>query len=212
MAQRPIDRTKFFTPVRQLLFGGILRQSQVDGMNAILDGWEQRYPEGDLRWLAYQLATTAWETAHTMQPIHEYGGDAYFFRMYDPEGERGDFARRNGNTQPGDGVRFHGRGYVQLTWRSNYERMGQLLGVDLVGNPDLALDPRIAADIMFVGMERGLFTGVGLPRFFSGSTANWKGARAIINGDGDADRNGIADSIDIGCLGQSFHEILRAAR
>lgn len=52
-----------------------------------------------------------------------------------------------GNTEPGDGWRFHGRGYVQLTGRANYESVGQALGLDLVNNPDLAADREIAARI-----------------------------------------------------------------
>lgn len=52
-----------------------------------------------------------------------------------------------GNTESGDGWRFHGRGYVQLTGRANYESVGQALGLDLVNNPDLAADRDVAARI-----------------------------------------------------------------
>lgn len=52
-----------------------------------------------------------------------------------------------GNTQPGDGKRYKGRGYIQLTGRSNYKKAGKALGLDLVGNPSLAEDPKIAADV-----------------------------------------------------------------
>lgn len=177
-----INRTAFFDAARARPFGGTLTQGQVDGINAILDAWEARPEFTDLRWLAYMLATAKHETANTMQPIGEYGGDAYFFRMYDPEGERGEFARRNGNTEPGDGVRFHGRGYVQLTWRSNYAKMAALTGVDLVGHPELALEPKIAALIMFEGMKSGLFTGVGLGTYFNQIRDAPVSARKIING------------------------------
>jgi predicted chitinase len=53
-----------------------------------------------------------------------------------------------GNTQPGDGARFKGRGYVQLTGRDNYKRIGEQLGIDLVGNPDKANDPATAGLIL----------------------------------------------------------------
>lgn len=52
-----------------------------------------------------------------------------------------------GNTEPGDGWRFHGRGYVQLTGRDNYERAGREIGLDLANHPDLAADRGNAASI-----------------------------------------------------------------
>jgi predicted chitinase len=52
-----------------------------------------------------------------------------------------------GNTEPGDGWTFHGRGYVQLTGRDAYERIGKEIGQDLVHHPELAADREIAAKI-----------------------------------------------------------------
>lgn len=52
-----------------------------------------------------------------------------------------------GNTQRGDGYKYRGRGYVQLTGKWNYGHYGKMIGVDLVNNPDLAADPAIAARI-----------------------------------------------------------------
>jgi len=176
-----INRDRFFPAARAGAFGGSLTQGQVDGLNSILDAWERR-TNPDLRQLAYMLATTKHETAHTMQPIGEHGGDAYFFRMYDRDSERPEVARALGNIAAGDGVRFHGRGYVQLTGRTNYHRMSKVVGADLVENPDLALDPDVAAVILMEGMERGMFTGVGLSRYFNPVACDWVGARRIING------------------------------
>lgn len=60
----------------------------------------------------------------------------------------GEWGRRNlGNSEPGDGWNFHGRGYVQLTGRANYAKAGEALGLDLVNNPDLAADRGNAAKI-----------------------------------------------------------------
>jgi len=55
---------------------------------------------------------------------------------------------RLGNTEPGDGARFKGRGYVQLTGRDNYQRIGAQLGIDLASQPALANDPAIAGLIL----------------------------------------------------------------
>lgn len=169
-------------------------QSQVDGINVILDGWEEE-KFTDLRWLAYMLGTTFHETAGTMEPIREYGSNAYLTKMYDPFGARGGMARKMGNTHPGDGVKYCGRGYVQLTWCNNYRRMGALVHEDLVNHPDLALHPPIAAKIMFLGMTglpQDTFSGVNLQKYFNPTTEDWTGARHIVNGTDHADM--IADT------------------
>jgi hypothetical protein len=175
------DRKRFFDSVRAGILGPTLDGSEVSGCNAILDAVEGL----PVSWQAYALATAYHETAHTMQPIHEFGGPKYLHRMYDPQGARGVLAKRMGNTQPGDGVKFAGRGYVQLTWRSNYAKAGAKLGHDLVGNPDLAMRPDIAAIIMRQGMVEGWFTGKSFQSFLPHGPANlaqFSAARRIING------------------------------
>lgn len=168
------NRTTFFQYARRAPFGGRLSSEQVAGCEAILKAWETQHPDGDIRWLAYMLATTFHETAATMQPIREKGGAAYF-RKYE--------GRRDlGNTKPGDGVTYHGRGYVQLTGRRNYERAGALTHADLLAKPDLAMRPDYAATIMLDGMEKGWFTGKRLEHYFSGTKDDPVGARRIING------------------------------
>lgn len=54
----------------------------------------------------------------------------------------------NGNYKSGDGDKYRGRGYNQLTWKSNYAKMSRLIGVDIETNPDESMKPEIAAKIL----------------------------------------------------------------
>lgn len=176
------DKAKFFAECRRTVMGPTLDQDEVTGAEAIitaLDGLP-------LSWVAYALATAWHETAHTMLPCKERGGPAYFTRMYDIHGQRPAVARQLGNTQPGDGARFAGRGYVQLTGRTNYAKAGAKVGADLVADPDRAMEPEIAATILRVGMVDGWFTGRGfrscLPDRGKATAGQFAAARRIING------------------------------
>lgn len=154
-----MNREAFFAAVRHAPFAGGLSQTQVNGINAILDEWDKRHL-GDVRWLAYMLATTFHETARTMQPIREYG--------------RGRGMRY--------GTTYYGRGFVQLTWEANYRKASAVVGVDLVADPDRALELPIAAAILFDGMIKGWFTGHKLADYITGSLCDYPQARRIING------------------------------
>lgn len=87
------------------------------------------------------LATVATEVGPSLRPIKEYGGRSYFTQMYEGRSDLG-------NTRPGDGARFHGRGYIQLTGRANYREYGSRLGVPLEDRPDLALRPKVGARVL----------------------------------------------------------------
>ena len=139
----------------------------------------------NLKQIAYMLATAKHETANTFKPITEYGGKSYFNR-YDPVLANSDSRRKRaikmGNTKKGDGYKYRGRGFVQLTWKSNYKKAGDFLGIDLVNNPELALDYENAMKIMIYGMEKGIFTGKRLSNYITKSKSNYYDARKIING------------------------------
>lgn len=177
-----MDRKKFFDGIRQRPFPGKLAAGQVQGCNVILEEFGRRGLK-DPRFLSYILATTKWETDHTMQPIKEGGGIAYLrAKKYWP---------------------WFGRGYVQLTWEFNYKRMGKLIGLDLIANPDLALVPEYACKIMFEGMLQGLFTGKGLEDYFNAQKTDWHNARRIING---TDR-----AAEIASIAKQFYANITAA-
>ena len=180
-----INRTFFFSRVRSQLFTGKLSPGQVSGLTVILDAWDAQAASKDDRWLAYMLGTTFHETAFTMQPIHERGGASYFFNRYDKDGQHPDIAKRLGNSKSGDGVLFHGRGFVQLTGRTNYTKMSAAFSRNLTRDAaaaDGALEPPLAAKIMFKGMEEGVFTSKKLSDYFNGTKEDWTSARRIING------------------------------
>lgn len=192
-----IDRPFFFEQIRKEKLFTSIKQSQVDGMNFIIDRWEHS-GLSDLRWLAYMLATTFHETAKTMQPIEEYG-----------KGKNRRYGRKekmNGSLYTLPDQIYYGRGYVQLTWYENYHKMGRVLNQDLLNKPELALDPQIAADIMIEGMTLGItakgdFTGKSLENYFNGKTEDWNNARRIING--------MDKASTIGNYGKKFHKSLR---
>ncbi len=162
-----INRPFFLDQVRKTLFDGKLRHGQIDGLNAVLDSWEGGYAKKDDRWLAYMLATAHHETDRTMQPIREYG-----------RGKN----RKYGIPDHETSQIYYGRGFVQLTWRFNYEAMSKLVRDDLVWSADLALRPDYASVIMFEGMIRGSFTGRKLATYFNPEKEDWVNARRIING------------------------------
>lgn len=177
-----MNRKIFYDGVRASLFGGSLNADQVGGMETILNAWNANPISSDPRHLAYPLATTFLETAYTMQPIKEAGGRAYFTRLYDVAGDRPALAKKMGNVRRGDGPRYCGRGYVQITWYVNYEKASRVVGYDLIADPDAAMRPEFAAPIMFLGMRDGWFTGHSLSRYFNQDVDDPVGARRIING------------------------------
>ncbi|MGQ4649064.1 DUF4231 domain-containing protein [Lyngbya aestuarii] len=128
--------------------------------------------------IAYIFATTELES-HLGQYMNELGGDKYLARYN---------GRRDlGNTQPGDGPRFKGRGFCQVTGRTNYKKWSERLGIDLVSNPEKAADQAIAAKILVMGMRDGVFTGKKLSDYISSNSRDFRNARRIINGLDKAD-------------------------
>jgi putative chitinase len=179
-----MDKARFYDKARKAkLFGPTISGSELEGIEEILDSCtKHKWP---VSWVAYALATAYHETAGTMQPIKEYGGRSYYMEMYDISGKNPKRARLMGNTVLGMGALYCGRGFVQLTWYNNYLKAGQKLGVDLVKNPDLAMQCHIASKILIYGMEEGWFTGKKLSDYLGtkpGTLGQFTSCRRIING------------------------------
>ncbi len=115
------------------------------------------------------IATIGVET-EGFQPIEEYGDDAYFTENYEGRDDLG-------NTQPGDGARYHGRGFVQITGRANYHDYGEKIGIgtQLEDNPDLALDAKVAAEILACYFQDHDISD-------TAAAGDWQGVRIAVNG------------------------------
>lgn len=166
----------FYNTIRHVLFPDGLKQSQVDGIEAILKVCESIT---DNKQKAYVLATIYHECDKTMQPIEEYGKGAKY--DYGKKLKRGTGTGHRIPYETPDKI-FYGRGYVQLTWYENYEAQGGRLLVNLLDNPELVLKPDIAGDILVHGMVHGDFTGHYLSQYFNDPVTDYVNARKIING------------------------------
>ena len=219
-----MNRTAFFASIRKNPFGGSLTQSQVTGIDAILDECDKQGVT-DLRHVAYILATPMIETGGSFEPVTEslnysveslrskfpnrisasdalkYGRNAQHSANQEMIGNiiyGGEWGKKNlGNTQPGDGFRYRGRGLSQVTGRRLYEIFGY------ADKPDEMAHIKASAYAMVKAMKEGIFTGVKLSDFINTTKEDWNGARKTVNG---TDR-----SADIASHAKTFYAALKGA-
>jgi hypothetical protein len=166
---------------------GPMSVSQVGGINVLL-GEMSALAWPDPRWWAYDLATAYHETGGQMVPVKEtvFASSADRNPSDDDVKAALEHAWKAGRMPwvktPYWREGWFGRGLAQLSHEVNYRKLGDRLGVDLVGFPDQALDPAIAARILCVGMAEGLFTGKSLADYFDSDTDDPRNARRIVNG------------------------------
>lgn len=167
-----MDKAAFYRSLRAGILGPKLDDNEVSGCEAILTAMQGT----PVAHCAYALATAYHETARTMQPVRE----AYWLSE--------SWRKANLRYWP-----WYGRGYVQLTWRTNYERAdkeaaaaGLIKPGDLLANADLAMRLDLSAFIMRRGMIEGWFVpGRTLARYLPdrlGTLPQFTAARRIING------------------------------
>lgn len=127
--------------------------------------------------IAYILATAEHESDR-FATLEEYAtGDAY-------EG-RADL----GNAQPGDGRRYKGRGYVQLTGRNNYRAYAATTGVRILELPYILMNwPSLSVSVIVDGMMKGAYTGRRLDQFVNKTAQDFRNARRVVNGLDQADK------------------------
>jgi len=216
---------RFFAAVRATLYGGKLTNAQVEGLNAIAAAFE-KHGDGDRRKLAYIMATAHHETGRQFGPRVEnlnYTSAARIVAVW-PKRFTLETAKayvrrpvalankvyngRLGN-RPGsnDGWDFRGRGLPMLTGYDHYVWFGKELGVDLAGQPDLALQADIGAAALVIGMVRGKFTGKAL----APGVPDYVSARATINADaGTKSADGKTFGSMIAGYAQKFEVALKA--
>ncbi len=119
----------------------------VEQLRSIMPNLSQERAQQYLPYLNQAMAeaninTPQRKAAFLAQLAHESGELRYMEELASGSAYEG--RRDLGNTQPGDGVRYKGRGPIQLTGRANYRAAGQALGIDLEGNPERAKDPDVA--------------------------------------------------------------------
>lgn len=186
-----INRERFYKTITTKDSNGLvlfptLLQSQIDGMNAVLDYWDNNgFYDG--RHLAYIFASIFHETGlkqngkfiRTMKPVEEVGKG-----KGRPYGKK---IKHSGVAYTLPDVIFFGRGRVQNTWFENYELMGRLTGFDLLNHPELMLTDEVDIPVLFEGMMKGSssfgdFTGKCLEMYFNDDKEDPINARRIING------------------------------
>lgn len=170
-----MSNAAFFAGIRKII--GRLDQTQVDSINAIMSEADKRnITNPDM--LGYFLST-AWHEAR-LRPVREgFATSDLSARVY----VKKHYPDKYGKPAGPYNHWYYGRGLVQLTWHSNYVKVGKRIGVDLERYPDKALEPEIAAIILVDGMLGGWFNGEGhgLAYYLEGNRRDWRGARRTVN-------------------------------
>lgn len=144
---------------------GIMSHEQTQNIAQIITAF-MFYGERDFRKLSYILATSYHESRFKLiKEIRAKEGTPLY-------------AIQNKYWHTG----FYGRGLPQITHEENYRKLGKRIGVDLVNNPDLALDKVYSSNILVVGMLEGLFTGVSLNNYINKTKEDYYNARKVFNG------------------------------
>ncbi len=115
--------------------------------------------------IAYIIATAYWETNRTLKPVKE----AYWLSEA--------WRKRNLRYYP-----YYGRGFVQITWKANYKKYSDIIGVDFVSKPDKVLNPKHSMFILVHGFKHGTFTGKKISDYIGNGKSDFIGARRCING------------------------------
>lgn len=144
----------------------------------------------------WRIDTPARQAAFLAQVGHESGGLHWLVEIWGPTSAQRRYEVRQdiGNCEPGDGYRFRGRGLIQITGRDNYRQVGEVLGVDLIGQPELlGQSPLAQRSAAWWWQSRGLNELADVGRFeaitrringglngYDDRLAKWETAKAVL--------------------------------
>ena len=172
-------------------------------LNKYMNRYDINTPERAIAFLA-QVGTESGGLRYTK----EQGKDSYF--------EKYEYRDDLGNNQAGDGLRFKGRGLIQLTGRANYKKMSDKVGKDLIANPQLVEEPDLAVEVSTIFWRDRIRSGLNLNEWADklnlqqpvDSSANWSVHENItraINGG----TNGINDRADRMKRGSEIYAMIK---
>ena len=167
---QPLNKNRIVNAVSKAI--GKLNFAQKETIVKINRAFEI-YGDTETPKLAYILAT-AWHESR-LKPVRECFADT------DQEARKCVIRDNRGYKNEINGHVYYGRGFVQLTWEANYREMSNLLNIDFLNNPDLALVPENAAKIIVYGMINGTFTTKKLSNYIQGQKIDFENARQVVN-------------------------------
>ena len=166
-------------------------QELVQATGARIDRAETFLPILEGAWSDFEITTPERQAAFLAQVGHESGGLHWLTEIWGPTDAQLRYEGRAdlGNTAPGDGARFKGRGLIQITGRVNYQKVSDALATDFIGNPEQLAEPDMAVrSAMWFWQNHGLNQ--------LADTGNFERITKIINGglNGYAERLALWDS------------------
>lgn len=177
-----INRENFYNGFRQKF--GKLVQPKVNAINFLLEKFDESELFDSKGKIAYAFATILRETADTFEPVKE----GYWItknrvqKLYNYYYNHNRHALNTIFPNGLAGKNYLGRGRIQTTHNYNYKNIGDKLGIDLLNNPDLALDNETDWKILELGFSAGIWTGKKLSNYINDDIVDYYNARKIVNG------------------------------
>lgn len=176
-----IIKEHFFNNVRKHF--GKLDQNMVNGIDLLIDKWNNEYSDYPIEYFACVLGEVYHETGRTFLPVREgfCDTDECSIRKITNMYRKGKISS-NYSLPYSNGKSYFGRGWLQITWWYNYLKLQEKYGFPIFDNPDLLLTVEVNAELTIITMINGDYTGAKLSDYFTQYKKDWYNSRRIING------------------------------